>query len=154
MKLSFLHPDRLPTCLKQLSCALQHKATEKSRVEQQVICAGQNGSLLRIYNNQHIEWSSRNLVGLNEEVRLDPTDRIMIQPLKNLSQDWSHITTDFLAATLRGNVCLARAWHPNQCSGHPSQYFTLVMLSWGCISHNRKGTSHSCMIGRSGGEGV
>ena len=43
----------------------------------------------------------------------------------------------------RGNVCPARARHPNQCSGHLSQCLTLVIPSFGCPFHNCKSTSHS-----------
>ena len=56
--------------------------------------------------------------------------------------------------SLRGNVCPARARHPNQCSGHPSQRFTRVIPRVGCPFHNCKSTNQLCMIGRSGGEGV
>ena len=54
----------------------------------------------------------------------------------------------------KGNVCLARARHSNECSGHLSQCFTPVIPSLGCPFHNFQSTSHSYMIGRSGDEGV
>ena len=47
-----------------------------------------------------------------------------------------------------------RAAHPNQCSGHLSQCFTPVIPSLGCPFYNGKSTSHSCMTGRNGDEGV